>query len=144
VRLNKKRFRKILMYDSGKIILGLIIFVGLFTSPIWYDLASGKAADKPNLVLPAKEDQKECVNTAEYMREFHMDLLNVWRDEVVRKGIRTYTSYTGKRYDMSLTNTCTGCHSNTSEFCDQCHNYVGVTPYCWDCHIKPHSSEINQ
>jgi len=142
--LNKKRFRKILMYDSGKIILGLIIFVGLFTSPIWYDLASGKAADKPNLVLPAKEDQKECVNTAEYMREFHMDLLNVWRDEVVRKGIRTYTSYTGKRYDMSLTNTCTGCHSNTSEFCDQCHNYVGVTPYCWDCHIKPHSSEINQ
>ena len=132
------------MYDSGKIILGIIIFVGLFTSPIWYDLASGKAADKPNLVLPAKEDQKECVNTAEYMREFHMDLLNVWRDEVVRKGIRTYTSYTGKRYDMSLTNTCTGCHSNTSEFCDQCHNYVGVTPYCWDCHIKPHSSEINQ
>jgi hypothetical protein len=132
------------MYDSGKIILGLVIFVGLFTSPIWYDLASGKAADKPNLVLPTKEDQKECVNTAEYMREFHMDLLNEWRDEVVRKGIRTYTSYTGKRYDMSLTNTCTNCHSNTSEFCDQCHNYLGVTPYCWNCHVEPHSAEIKQ
>jgi len=132
------------MYDSGKIILGLIIFVGLFTSPIWYDLASGKAADKPNLVLPTKADQKECVNTAAYMREFHMDLLNVWRDEVVRKGVRTYTSYTGKSYNMSLTKTCTNCHSNKSEFCDQCHNYLGVTPYCWNCHVEPHSAEIMQ
>ncbi len=132
------------MYDSGKIILGLIIFVGLFTSPVWYDLASGKATDKPNLVFPTKEDQKECVNTAEYMREFHMDLLNVWRDEVVRKGVRTYTSNTGKHFEMSLTKTCTGCHSNKAEFCDQCHDYLGVTPYCWNCHVEPHSSEIKQ
>lgn len=132
------------MYDSGKIILGLIIFVGLFTSPVWYDLASGKAADKPNIVLPIKENQKECVNTAAYMREFHMDLLNVWRDKVVRKGIRTYKSNTGKYFEMSLTKTCMNCHSNKSEFCDQCHNYLGVNPYCWDCHVEPHNLEIKQ
>jgi hypothetical protein len=29
------------------------------------------------------------------------------------------------------------CHSNKSKFCDQCHNYVDVDPFCWDCHIEP-------
>ncbi len=46
------------MYDSGKILLGIIIFVGLFTSPIWYDLASGKSSDKPNIILPTDEDHE--------------------------------------------------------------------------------------
>jgi hypothetical protein len=130
------------MYDSGKIIIGIVIFLGLFTSPVWYDLAIGKASDKPNIVLPKGEDQLECVNTAGYMRDNHMDLLNVWRDEVVRNGNRDYTSPTGKHYEMSLTKTCTNCHSNKADFCDQCHNYVGVTPYCWDCHIEPSLMEI--
>ena len=22
-------------------------------------------------------------------------------------------------------------------FCDKCHNYTGVKPYCWDCHVEP-------
>ncbi len=47
------------MYDAGKIIIGLIIFVGLFTSPIWYDLLSGKAALKqPDLVIPSNVRSK--------------------------------------------------------------------------------------
>jgi hypothetical protein len=29
------------------------------------------------------------------------------------------------------------CHDNKEEFCDKCHLYAGVTPYCWDCHIDP-------
>ena len=131
------------MYDSGKILIGIIIFIGLFTSPIWYDLAGSKTLDKPNIVLPAGKDQLECVKTAEYMRDNHMELLNVWRDEVVRSGKRDYTSPTGKHYQMSLTKTCTNCHSNKEEFCDQCHNYLGVTPYCWDCHIEPPKMEVN-
>ena len=125
------------MYDSGKIILGLIIFVGLFTSPIWYDLLNGKAALKqPVLVLPSKENQKECVADTAYMRSNHMVLLNNWRYEVVREGKRTYVSDHHKNYDMSLTKTCLNCHSNASKFCDQCHNYIGVSPYCWDCHTE--------
>jgi hypothetical protein len=36
---------------------------------------------------------------------------------------------------MSLSNTCLDCHSNKAEFCDRCHNYASVSPYCWDCHI---------
>ena len=130
------------MYDSGKILLGLIVFVGLFTSPIWYDLASGEAADKPNIILPADENIKECVAATEYMRTSHMELLNEWRDLVVREEKRIYTSPAGKEFEMSLSNTCTNCHSNKSEFCDRCHDYLGVTPYCWNCHVEPPQMEI--
>ena len=130
------------MYDSGKILIGIIVFLILFTSPIWYDLAFGNTANKPNLVLPTKADQKECVMSAEYMRHNHMELLDVWREDVVRNGNRTFKASSGKKFEMSLTKTCIGCHSNKTEFCDQCHNYLGVTPYCWDCHVDPEKLEI--
>ncbi len=130
------------MYDAGKIIVGLIIFVGLFTSPIWYDLANGKAALKePQLVLPQQPNQKECVENTEFMRTNHMVLLDDWRNEVVREGKRTFVSDNHKTYNMSLSGTCLNCHSNTSQFCDQCHNYMGVSPYCWDCHIEINKPE---
>jgi len=29
------------------------------------------------------------------------------------------------------------CHTDKAKFCDRCHNYVGVTPNCWDCHVEP-------
>ena len=125
------------MYDTGKIITGLIIFVGLFTSPIWYDLLNGKAAlEQPNLVLPSKENQKLCVEDSIYMRTNHMILLNNWRYEVVRQGKRTFIPDDHRNFDMSLTKTCLDCHSNAAQFCDQCHNYIGVSPYCWDCHTE--------
>jgi hypothetical protein len=39
---------------------------------------------------------------------------------------------------MSLTNTCiTQCHSNKAKFCDRCHDYMNVQPWCWDCHNFP-------
>jgi hypothetical protein len=125
------------MYDSGKIIIGLVIFVGLFTSPFWYDLSSRTALQTPNLVLPTKADQKECVASLEFMRRDHMNLLNEWRAEVVRDGMTYYKAADGKEFEMRYTKTCLGCHPNTSQFCDQCHNYVGINPYCWDCHNKP-------
>jgi hypothetical protein len=130
------------MYDSGKIITGLIIFVGLFTSPIWYNLYQGKEALKePNLILPTKENQKECIRSNKYMRSYHMEMLNDWRYEVVREGKRSFVSSTGKTFNMSLTKTCLNCHSDKAQFCDQCHNYVGVSPYCWECHLEPHNAE---
>lgn len=130
------------MYDSGKILIGIIIFIILVTSPIWYDLAFGNPTIKPKLVLPTGEDQKECVMPTEYMRDNHMELLNVWRDDVVRNGDRIFAAASGKNFEMSLTKTCIGCHSNKAEFCDQCHNYLGVSPYCWECHVDPKTVEI--
>jgi len=124
------------MHDAGKIIGGLIIFLALITSPIWYNMASGKADYTPELKYVTTE--KQCVMPTEYMRARHMDLLNEWRNAVVRDGIRVHTSHEGRKFNISLTNTCMDCHSNKTDFCDQCHNYSAVgQPNCWDCHIVP-------
>ncbi|HSD63539.1 MAG TPA: sulfate reduction electron transfer complex DsrMKJOP subunit DsrJ [Ignavibacteriaceae bacterium] len=131
------------MYDSGKIITGLIIFIALFTSPFWYNLSNGKALIKPNPVLPTKENQKECVENIDFMRSNHMVLLNDWRNEVVRTGNRNFISENGKHFNMSLTNTCLNCHQDKAQFCDQCHNYMGISNYCWDCHNEPQVGESN-
>jgi hypothetical protein len=66
-----------------------------------------------------------------------MDLLMDWRDEVVRRGNRNFVAFNGRTYTISLTGTCMGCHSSKANFCDRCHDYAGVKPYCWDCHIDP-------
>jgi hypothetical protein len=42
---------------------------------------------------------------------------------------------------MSLQNGCMQCHSNKKKFCDECHNYLSVKPFCWDCHIQPAEKE---
>ncbi len=123
------------MYDAGKILTGLIIFLVLVTFPIWSNLASGEAAYKPDLKIVTEE--KQCVAPADYMRASHMSMLNEWRNSVVRDGERVYVTHDGRRYEMSLSNTCTKCHSNKSEFCDQCHNSLGVRLTCWECHNEP-------
>jgi hypothetical protein len=125
------------MYDAGKIIVGLVVFVALATSPLWFNAVTAEAPDAPEVQLPTN-GSTECVESTEYMRSFHMDLLNVWREEVVRTGNRDYVStMSGKVYDMSLSRTCMDCHTNKAEFCDACHNYLAVSPYCWDCHVEP-------
>ena len=128
------------MYDAGKIIFGLIIFVILFSSPIWLNLA-GNPGYKPDIQYPVNE--KECIAPREYMNHNHMEILNDWRDKVVRADIRFYNQNAkpflidGKPAEMSLTHTCLKCHSNKSEFCDRCHNFLAVKPYCWECHVTP-------
>jgi hypothetical protein len=129
------------MYDAGKIVAGLAIFVVLATSPLWYNALSAAPPDKPALQLPTN-GSTECVEATEYMRANHMDLLDVWRDTVVREDIRTYTSeMSGKDYTMSLSDTCLDCHSKKEQFCDACHTYSAVTPYCWDCHVIPEEAQ---
>ena len=122
------------MYDAGKVIFGIIIFALLFTSPIWLNLAGGKATAKPEPVLPKNE--KQCVASKEYMRNNHMEMLNSWRDKVVRQDTR-FADINGHKTEMSLSKTCLKCHDNKAEFCDRCHNYMDVKPYCWDCHVVP-------
>ncbi len=125
------------MYDASKIVAGLAVFVVLATSPLWYNQISAASADEPELQAPPN-GATQCVEATEYMRANHMDLLNQWRDEVVRDNQRIYVSeLNGKEYEMSLQGTCLDCHSNKSKFCDSCHNFTAVDPYCWDCHVVP-------
>ncbi len=122
--------------DTGKIILGLVLFLVLVSFPIWYTTTRGQSDYRPELVYP--EDETQCVEDKAFMRTWHMDLLNDWRNSVVRDGVRTYTSSEHHRdFDMSLQNTCMKCHLNKDTFCDRCHNYVGVAPKCWECHVEP-------
>jgi hypothetical protein len=128
------------MYDGWKVILGIIIFLGIATFPFLYDV--GKASiPPPDPKIDTPEIQKmavkKCVESKSFMKAEHMVMINDWRDAVVREGNRLYTSTDGQQYAMSLQNTCMKCHSNKTKFCDECHNYVGVKPYCWDCHIAP-------
>jgi len=131
------------MYDSGKIIIGLGVFFCLFTFPFWYNMGKAAPAPDPKIDTPAIEelDTKECVEPKAFMKAEHMQLLNAWRDSVVRDKNRMYAAANGKRHEMSLSNTCMQCHSNKTQFCDQCHNYLGVNPYCWDCHVAPKEKE---
>ena len=125
------------MYDGWKIIVGLIIGVALLAYPFWPSTEKW-AAKTPEPELTAKaQEAKACVEPKSYIRTEHMKLLDQWRDSVVRNGIRQYENSTGKGYEISLQNTCMECHSNKSKFCDQCHTYAAVNPFCWECHIQP-------
>ena len=125
------------MNDKKLIVTGLVIFFIIVLFPFWYN--RGKAVPPPELKLTEKaKAAKECVRSTDYMRSDHMQLLDLWRESVVREDDRIYTNPKGKQFVMSLSNTCLDCHSNKAEFCDKCHNYASVRPYCWDCHIdKP-------
>jgi hypothetical protein len=122
------------MNDKSKIIAGLIIFVVIVTFPIWFNMGKAVPVPEPELSAKAKA-AKECVRETEYMTAEHMQLLDQWRESVVREGKRAYVNSSGKEFTMSLSNTCLDCHSNKAEFCDRCHTYASADPYCWDCHI---------
>lgn len=123
------------MFDKGKVLGGLAVFLCLGTFPLWYMAAQGKAAHPPDPVI--YDDSQQCVESAEYMRKYHTQLLEKWRDQAVRQGDRVYVSSDNITYEISLTDTCLKCHPNKAEFCDRCHNYNNVAPNCYQCHNIP-------
>ena len=123
------------MYNAGKIIAGIIIFLSFPSFPFWYNALRGKADYIPDLKIVTKE--KQCVESRDYMRTNHVQLLNEWRDAVVRDGNRVYIASDGKKYEMSLSGTCLKCHLNKADFCDRCHKYLQVKPACFQCHVVP-------
>jgi len=127
------------MSDAKKVFIGLIIFLVLLTFPFWY----GKGRAVPSLQLKidtpeiARLAEKKCLEPTAYMRASHMELIDSWREAVVREGQRYYVTSSGKNVTMSLSQSCLGCHSNKEQFCDTCHNYAAVKPNCWSCHNVP-------
>lgn len=123
---------------SNRVMVVTLVFCFLLiaTFPFLYERIGQSAGSQPTLAAPPG-GEKTCVESTEYMREHHVELLRQWRDSVVRDGGRTYRAKDGKEYTMSLSDTCLRCHSNKEKFCDQCHNYIKVSPKCWDCHVVP-------
>ncbi|MBF0424405.1 MAG: hypothetical protein HQL66_01100 [Magnetococcales bacterium] len=69
-----------------------------------------------------------CIRPTEWMRRNHMDFLMHKRAVTVREGARV-------RSESLLQ--CQGCHPSREQFCDRCHDYVGVEPNCFECHVYP-------
>ncbi len=126
-------------HQWGMIALGLVVFVILITFPFWS--GKGKTSPQPTLSFDtpaiAQLQEKRCVEDTSFMRDNHMKILGTWRDEAVREGKRFYTARNGRVFEKSLSGTCLKCHSNKQQFCDRCHNYVGVKPTCFSCHSIP-------
>lgn len=123
------------MYNAKAVIIGIVIFAAIFSSPFWTSWI-GQNYTKTGVVSPA--DEKTCIEDTEFMRAQHMRLLNEWRDQALREENRVYVSaLNGKKWGISLQNTCLKCHSNYTEFCEKCHVANSVYPYCWTCHIIP-------
>ncbi len=132
------------MNDKKWIILGLIIFFGMCSSIGWYKLIAGDSAEHEPVITEKTRAMGDCVMPKAKMKVEHMKLLDVWRDRVVRYAEREYETEDGKKFNMSLSTgeeSCMGCHSNKTEFCDRCHDYASVRPYCWDCHLEPKEKE---
>ncbi|TDT89171.1 sulfate reduction electron transfer complex DsrMKJOP subunit DsrJ [Pseudodesulfovibrio indicus] len=123
------------MQNGFPIIVGLAIFIGALCAPFVWGKTVTHQYKEPELKMPANE--KECIESKEFMRTEHMQLLNDWRDWALRDGKRIYTNHKGKEFVISLQNTCMKCHTSKADFCDKCHNDAGVSPYCWDCHVQP-------
>ncbi|MBM9519936.1 sulfate reduction electron transfer complex DsrMKJOP subunit DsrJ [Desulforhopalus vacuolatus] len=124
------------MYNKGLIVPGLIITVLLVTFPFWFDVFSSAESTDPTVELPPGGEQN-CIYPADEMRAEHMVILNEWRDDVLRNGNRGTVTVDGKVYGKGLQLACMKCHTNKEEFCDRCHTYASVVPYCWDCHLTP-------
>lgn len=128
------------VYNRGMVIAGIVVFIVIAAFPFFYNLGKAAKLPDPKLntteILQLPEAERVCILPKEEMRKNHMVILDEWRDQVVREGNREYTGSDGKKYTVSLQNTCLHCHSNYEEFCNECHQYTVQTPYCWGCHIQ--------
>ena len=136
------------IYDKGPVFLGIVVFLALALFPFYNNFGKTNKkpdpkTDTPGIIEYEKlNGKKECVEPKAFMRGEHMVLLNDWRDGVVRDAYRVYLSTANSRtFNMSIQNGCMKCHSSKKKFCDECHNYMAVVPFCWDCHIQPKEKE---
>jgi hypothetical protein len=128
------------MSDRAKVIVLVVVLLAGALFPVWRMFGETRETTRPpELELP--KNASDCVEATDYMIGNHMDLLNRWRDAVVREGEKEYTSSSfGKTYVMSLTGTCLECHTDSEKFCNRCHDYADVQPTCWNCHVETRGS----
>lgn len=92
------------MYDGGKIITGLIIFIALTTFPFYCNI--GKTVARP---------EPEAIRNVDIMPWYHIPVKK-WRSShmnIINSGAVTKEN-------------CLPCHYEPEKFCNKCHEYVGV------------------
>jgi len=120
------------MSDRIWIMVALAVFLTLATSPIWYTFVVAEDTSRPQLGVATEGSRCVMDNPV----ADHIDLLDRWRNAVVREGDKEPVTVDGRQYKKSLTRGCLYCHSSRQNFCVKCHNYADVHPTCWDCHIE--------
>ena len=129
------------MYDSGKIIPGLLIFVLLITFPFWYNnlskaeqVKTPAPPDKAMLTGFTFADGQEHPPAAE-MRAKHMEVLQSFHTAADPAKMAAAQKGEKKMQTMS----CMMCHGSKEQFCDSCHANISEkkVPDCWTCHTKP-------
>src|SRR5512143_4142814 len=114
------------LYDVSKTSNRILVFAAIAAFPVYYNIGRVNAKPEPKVDTPAIQEwekqygKKECVESKEFMRTEHMQLINLWRDSVVRDMNRQYISTSNhKKFNMSLQNGCMQCHSNKKKFSDE-------------------------
>lgn len=113
-----------------------VVFCVIVLSPFMVNIGNAQTAPVIKIDTPTIDAKgaTQCILPTEDIKSTHMQMLETWRNAVVRDGQVSCTNKDGQVMDMSLDDTCLACHSNRQEFCDACHEYVNVEPYCWECH----------
>lgn len=125
---------------------GIAVCILAFFSQILFSQPTLAADRIGEYVVPSSRaaQVKQCVEPADHMRRYHMELIQHQRDATVRHGIRS-TKY-------SLSN-CISCHTGhtatgepiainaSGQFCNACHAAAAVTLNCFDCHATIPSGE---
>ncbi len=106
--------------------------------------AEAGQAGRVSVPAPAKGKGDSCVADTEFMRRYHMTVLNHQRDDTVHDGIRT------KQFSLKE---CIACHAvegadakpvtyeSPQHFCRSCHEYAAVQIDCFQCHASQPEAE---
>lgn len=124
-------------------VLALLALLGLTSGvlPPAQTAAAAEAARTARVPVPTPPKGKggKCVAETDFMRRYHMTVLDHQRDDTVHEGIRT------KRFSLKA---CVACHAvegvdarpvgfeNPKHFCRSCHDYAAVRIDCFECHAS--------
>lgn len=124
----------------------LVLAVLLASALTGFSLGAGSATASESgqtsrvfVPAPPKGKGDKCVADTDYMRRYHMTMLDHQRDDTVHEGIRT------KQFSLKE---CIACHAvkgldarpvtvkNPKHFCRGCHDYAAVKIDCFECHAS--------
>ena len=74
----------------------LIVFIVVGILPLLVQPGKGRAGARSSSYTDKAKAAKECVRSKEYMRAEHMQLLDLWREQVVRAAKREYVNPEGQ------------------------------------------------